>query len=205
VDPSRIFSFVESAEQAASPQSYARFLNRQAVVRRRTGVDINTLISQFQGDLVVDSDTHTTLGRAGLRDPATVSRLLAKLAAAKSGFSGGSALQSLGGGLYTFQPPGRRALFTVSGNQLVFGLAPAGAQMKASTLRSFAAAPGAPLPGASGALSFRISLAQLLSLTAGAQTATPLGRQILGLLGDFRGTVTAAPSALTGSATLAIK
>jgi hypothetical protein len=205
VDPSQIFNFIVSAEKATSPQGYAKFLKQQAVVRRRTGVDINTLIAQFQGDLVVDSDTHTTLGRAGLRDPDTVSNLLVKLSSAKGGLGTSSALRSLGGGLYTFQPPGRRLLFTVSGNQLVFGLAPAGAQMKASTLRSFAAAPGAALPGASGALSFRISLAQLLSLTASAQTATPLGRQILGLLGDFSGSVAAAPSALTGSATLAIK
>jgi hypothetical protein len=205
VNPSQIFSFIEGAEQATSPLSYAKFLKQQAVVRRRTGIDINTLIAQFQGDLVMDSDTHTTLGRAGLRDPASVTRVLAKLASAKGGLGTGPSLQSLGGGLYTFQPPGRRVLFTVSANQLVFGFAAAGRQMQASTLRSFAAAPSAPLPGASGALSFRISLSQLLSLTAGAQTATPLARQILGLLGDFSGSVAAAPSALTGKATLAIK
>jgi hypothetical protein len=203
-NPSQIFSFAEAAERAASPQSYAKFLRQQATLRRKTGIDVNTLINQFQGDLVVDSDTHETLVRAGVGDPATVSQLLAKLAAAKGGLGNGSSLKPLGGGLYSFTTSGRSGLLTVTKNQLVFGIAPQGQQMKAATLKAFAAAPGAPITGASGAVSFRVAVDQLLALTI-KQAPNPVVREVLGLLGDFSGSMTAAPGAITGTAVLALK
>jgi hypothetical protein len=204
-NPSQIVGFIEGAMQAADPQAYAKFLKQQAKVRRRTGVDVNTLVSQFQGNLVVDSDTRTTLVRAGVGDPGTVTKLLSKLGSAHGGLGGKTSLKPRGGGLYAFAPSGRDGLLAVIGNQLVFGVAPRGGHMSAAALRSFAAAPGAPLPGASGALSFRVSLAQLLALTARSQTTSALGHQILSLLGDFSGSMAITPAALTGNATLAIK
>jgi hypothetical protein len=76
--------------------------------------------------------------------------------------------------------------------------------MHPATLRSFASAPAAPLPGASGALSFRVAIPQLLAIT-GTGASSPTTRQIISLLGDLSGSMTATTSALTGSATLAIR
>lgn len=204
-NPSQIFNFIEGAERATDPAAYAKFLKQQAVVRRRTGIDVNTLVSQFQGDLVVDSDTHVTLVRAAFGDPGTVTSVLSKMASARGGLGGSATLKSVGGGLYSFAPSGHTGLLTVIGDQLVFGVAPRGSQMKVSTLHAFASAPGRSLPGANGAVSFRVGLAQLLTLTASSQTSSPLARQILNLLGDFSGSASVTLQALTGSATLAIK
>lgn len=205
-DPSQVITFILGAEQASSPQSYAHFLKQKATFKRKTGIDVSTLAGQFQGDLVVDSDTHTTLIRAAVADPALVSRVFSKLAAARGGV-GTTKLHPIGGGFYRLTESGRDGLLALLGNQLVFGLAPKGGQLRAATLRAFAAAPGAPLPGASGAFSFRLSLPQLLAITGASASAgsNPLAREILGLLGDLSGSATATPAALTGSANLALK
>jgi hypothetical protein len=206
-NPAQIASFAEGAAQAASPQSYAKFLKQVATVRRKTGVDFANLISQFRGDLIIDSDTHTTLVRAGVADPTVVNKLLSKLGAARSGFGAHSKIRALGGGFYSVAQGQRNTLLGVLGNQLVFGEPPKGGHISTTTLRSFASAPGAALPGASGALSFRISLRQLIALTAAhsASASSPIARQLLSLLGDFSGSMAVTPAALTGSATLALK
>ena len=54
-------------------------------------------------------------------------------------------------------------------------------------------------------MTFRIVLNQLLALTSPQATQSPIARQILGLLGDFTGSVSATTSALTGHATLAFR
>ncbi len=172
-DPSQIITFILGADQAASPQSYANYLKQEATFKRKTGVDVATLASQFQGDLVVDSDTHTTLLRAGVADPAVVAKLLNKAGRRPTADSGSTKVHPLGGGFYHLTESGRDGLLALIGNQLVFGLAPKGGQLRPATLRAFAAAPGTPLPGASGAFSFRLSLPQLLALTgAGRRTPT---------------------------------
>ncbi len=115
-------------------------------------------------------------------------------------------MHPLGGGFYHLTESGRDGLVALVGNQFVFGLAPKGGQLRPATLRAFASAPGTPLPGASGAFSFRLSLPQLLAITgAAAANPNPLAREILGLLGDFSGSMTASTAALTGTATLALK
>ena len=98
-------------------------------------------------------------------------------------------------------------MLAVLGGQLVFGEPPKGGSISAATLRSFASAPGSALPGASGALSFRLSLGQLIALTAAhsAGASSPIARELLGLLGDFSGSMAVTPRRLTGSATLALK
>jgi hypothetical protein len=201
-DPSQIVSFVESAEQATSPQSYARFLKQEAKFRAKTGIDVNTLARQFQGDLVADSDSRTTLLRAAVSHPPLVSRFLAKVAKGAGG--GPTKIKAVGGGFYQLSQGGRAALASVIGNQLVVGIPPHGGRIRPATLRSFASAPGAPLPGGSGALSFRISIPQLLAITQ-TNTSNAMARQIIALLGDLSGSMTATTGALTGSATLAIK
>lgn len=203
-DPSQIITFILGADRAASPQSYARYLKQAATFKRKTGIDVAALASQFQGDLVVDSDTHNTLLRASVTDPALVAKVLNKSAAANAGV-GATKVHPLGGGFYHLTESGRDGLLALVGNQLVFGLAPKGGQLRPATLRAFAAAPGAPLPGASGAFSFRLSLPQLLPLTGAAANPNPLAREILGLLGDFSGSMSASTAALTGTATMALK
>jgi hypothetical protein len=153
---------------------------------------------------VVDSDTRTTLVRAGVNDPALVGNVLKKLASTNGG-AGPTKPHPIGGGFYRLTASGRDALAALVGNQLVFGLSPKGGQVRPATLRAFAAAPGAPLPGASGAYSFRLSLPQLLALTGAAANPNPLAREILSLLGNFSGSMTASTAALTGTATMALK
>jgi hypothetical protein len=204
-DPSQVITFILGAVQAASPHSYAHYLKQADTFKRKTGVDVPSLASQFQGDLVVDSDTHTTLLRAGVTDPAQVAKVLNKAAAANGG-GGPDKVRALGGGFYHLTESGREGLVALIGNQFVFGLAPKGGQLQPATLRAFASAPGAPIPGASGAFSFRLSLPQLLAITgAAAANPNPLAHEILGLLDDFSGSMTASAAALTGTATLALK
>jgi hypothetical protein len=203
-DPAQIADFVESAEQAASPQSYTKFLKQQATVRRKTGVDINGLISQFRGDLIIDSDTHTTLARAGIANPATVEAMLTKLGATNNGLGSNTRLRPLGAGVFATSHGARQTLIAVIRDQLVIGEPPTGGHLSAASLRSFASAPSAPVPGASGAFSFRISLSQLITLMA-KPTMSPIARQLLGLLGDFSGSMAATPAAVTGSATIGLK
>ena len=68
-DPAHIVAFVEAAEQASSPAGYAKFLKRQATIRAKTGVDLNSLLKLATGSLIISSDTHATMGRVGLRIP----------------------------------------------------------------------------------------------------------------------------------------
>jgi hypothetical protein len=76
--------------------------------------------------------------------------------------------------------------------------------MSASTLRSFASAPAAPAAGANGAVSFRVSLSELIALET-KNTQSPIVRQILGVLGDLTGSMSATTGALSGAATLSFK
>jgi hypothetical protein len=203
-DPAQIGVFAEAAEQVASPSAYAKFLRSEATIRRKAGVDINNLLSQLSGDLVVDSDTHSTFVRAGLTDPATFSAAISKLAAASAGFGSHSGVRRLGGGFYSYAQSGRTGLFGVIGDQVVLGIPPAGGSLKPSNLRSFAAAPSAPAAAADGAVSFRVALPELLALAIkGPVPATE--QQLFGLLGDVTGSLAATPAAVTGSATLALK
>jgi hypothetical protein len=203
-DPAQIVTFALGAVKAASPKDYAKFLKDVAVVRRKTGVDVNKLFGELSGDLVVDSDTHTTLVRAGLSDPATVTALLRKLASVPGGLGYGKTLRSVGGGVYSVVDSHRTEVLGVVGDQLVFGVPPKGAGMSASTLRSFASAPAAPAAGANGAVSFRVSLSELIALET-KNTQSPIAHEVLGLLGDLTGSMSATTGALSGTATLGFK
>jgi hypothetical protein len=203
-DPAQIVAFALGAVKAVSPKDYAKFLRDVAAVRRKTGVDVNKLFGELSGDLVVDSDTHTTLVRAGLSDPAAVTALLRKLASVPGGLGHGKTLRSAGGGVYSVVDSHRTEVLGVVGDQLIFGVPPKGGGMSASTLRSFASAPAAPAAGANGAVSFRVSLSELIALET-KNTQSPIARQILGLLGDLTGSMSATTGALSGTATLGFK
>jgi hypothetical protein len=203
-DPAQIVAFALGAVKAASPKDYAKFLKDVAVVRRKTGVDVNKLLGELSGDLVVDSDTHTTLVRAGLSDPAAVTALLRKLASVRGGLGQGKTLRAVSGGVYSVADSHRTEVLGVVGDQLIFGVPPKGGGMSATTLRSFASAPAAPAAGANGAVSFRVSLSELIALET-KNTQSPIARQILGLLGDLTGSMSATTGALSGTATLGFK
>ncbi len=198
-DPAQVFTFAEGAEQATSPSGYASFLRRQAAVRAKTGVDLPALAKLLTGTLIVASDTHTTIGRVTVSDPATAASDLNKLATQpRSVFSKATSVSKLGGGFYAVKERKQTITVGVLGNQLVAGRAPV------SALRAFASAAPTTAPTAQGGLAFRVSLAQLLApRIKGA--SSKLIQSIIGTLGDFSGWTSATTSALTGSATLAFK
>ncbi len=200
-DPSQIVSFALSAEQATSPASYAQFQARNARLKRTEGIDFRSLTSLLTGSLIVESDTHTTIGRATVSNPAAAANVLAKLASAPHGlFRKGTTVSKLGGGFYLIKEPKLTLTVGVSGNQLVLGKATV-AQDKA-----FAAAPTTPASFAHGSVAFQIALADLLRGKAGSATgeASQIAQLLLSHLGNITGWAAASPSALTGSATLAI-
>ena len=69
-NPSGIVKFVEDAEQLTSRAKYADFLKRQAAVKAKTGVDLNSLLSLVTGDAAVSSDGHVTMIRGQVATPA---------------------------------------------------------------------------------------------------------------------------------------
>jgi hypothetical protein len=197
-DPAHIVAFVESAEQASSPASYAKFLRRQARIRAKTGVDLNSVLKLATGSLMISSDTRATMGRVGLSNPAAAASALSKLMTQPhSVFDKSTSVHRLGGGFYAINESHQTITVGVVGSQLLVGKA------TPAQLRSFAAAPAAQAAGAQGSVAFQIALIQLLKITL--KNALPKEAQgALGALGDITGWAAATPSALTGSATLAV-
>jgi hypothetical protein len=198
-DPTHILQFAEQVEQAVSPASYAKFLARQAASRRKTGVDLNTFANLLTGNLIIASDTHTTLGRVQVTNPSQASADLAKLARnPRAVFKKAVSSTPLPGGFYAIHEPGTTLTAGVVGNQLVVGKA------SVAQLRGFAAAPTTPAPGAQGSVAFRVALVELLRLAL--KNSTPQAVQsILNSLGDITGWLSSNPSGVTGSATLAVQ
>ena len=105
-NPAQIFTFAENAERVTNPAQYQRFIKRQAAVRSKTGVDLTSLIKLATGDLIVDSDTHTTIGRVQVSDPATAKTTIAKLAAHPTAISRTPpTIKRLPGGFYAIKSP----------------------------------------------------------------------------------------------------
>jgi hypothetical protein len=201
-DPDQIVSFALAAEQATSPASYAQFLARDAKLKRSEGIDLQSLTSLLTGSLIVESDTHTTIGRVTVSNPSAAANVLAKLASAPHGlFKNATKISKLGGGFYVIKEPKTTLTVGVAGNQLVLGKATV-AQDKA-----FAAAPTTPASFAHGSVAFQLSLVDLLRSklnSAGGGEASQIIQLLLSHLGNLTGWAAASPSALTGSATLAI-
>lgn len=223
-DPSQVVSFIENAVRETNPASYAAFQRRMAQLKRRSGFDLQALSGMLTGQLNVESDTRTSVGRAQVSDPARARTMLAKLSkaeasgavrtrkaaapcrAAPSAASDAAPapLHPLGGGLYSLPlsssgscaSPGSFTLGVI-GDQLVMGRA------SPAQLRAFARAPVTPGPGA-GAVVFRVALSQLLRSRLGA-TASPAAQQLTGLLGDLTGSASATTAGLTGSAVVALR
>jgi hypothetical protein len=200
-DPAQLIAFIESALRAASPRQYAKFKAGDAKLRRRAGFSINDVLSQLSGDLIVSTDSKTTLLRAAVSDPAKASRMLAKVPA----LGGKSQLRPVGGGLYSVPVSGARSgLMGIVGHNLVLAVPPKGGRISRTALRSFSSAPAATVPNTTGAVAFRIAIRQLLALE-GKTTSNPVAQELLNAIGDLTGSMSASPSGLTGVAKLALR
>jgi hypothetical protein len=199
-DPAQIYAFAENAVKATNPGEYRRFLKRQAAARSKTGVDITSLVKLATGDLIIDSDTHTTIGRVQVSDPAAARTTMAKLAAHPAALSQKPpAIKRLPTGFYAIKSPHSKAVTVgLVGNQLVAG------QATPAQLRSFAKAPPVPATGAQGAVAFKIALADVVRL-ASKRPLAGIGATVVKMLGDLTGWAAASPSQLTGNATLTVK
>jgi hypothetical protein len=200
LDPARIVKFVEQAEQLASPDKYAAFTARQAAVRAKTGVDLNSLLNLLTGQAQLSSDGHVTMIRGDVSDAGAANTTLAKLASQPKAFSAQPvSVRHAPGGFYVFKEATHSTTVGVVGNRLVLGL-----NATPTQLTTFARAPSQPAIGAQGSVAFRVSLPALLGLAL-KQAQNPTVQTILRSLGDVTGWLAAAPEALTGSATVAIK
>jgi hypothetical protein len=197
-DPAHIFQFAESAEQVASPASYAAFQKRQAAVRAKTGVDLNSLFSLLTGDLIIASDTHNTMGRVTVSDPTAAADVLNKLSSLRGVFKTNSLRRVARGWRYI---TGTSALpMLLVGNQLVVG------KGTVAQLKAFATAPTTPAAGAQGAIAFRVSLTELISLALHSSASTSqVARSVLSQLTDLTGSTSVSSSGVTGDSTLGVR
>jgi hypothetical protein len=197
-DPAQTISFIEQAQRMTNPKSYASFVSRQAKLKRRTGFDLNSFVASLTGNLSIESNTHTTIGRAQVSDPSAVSAELAKLAKApRDAFAKYSRVSSLGGGLYSVKEPKQTLTYGLIGDELTIGKAsPAG-------VRAYAKAPATAAAGAAGSLAFQIGLTELLKLVVKHQLPA-VEQQVLARLGSLTGSTSATTTGLTGTATVGV-
>lgn len=197
-DPARIAQFAESAEKVANPVSYRKFQARQAALRAKSGVDLNGLISLLTGDLIIASDTHTTMGRVTVSNPTATANVLDKLATTPGALRSDS-LKRVAGRWELVTKHSTLPVLLV-GNQLVVGKA------SVADLKAFASAPTTPAQNAQGSVAYRISLTRLLGPALRNATSTSqVARVILNQLADLTGSSSVSASGLTGAATLGVK
>jgi hypothetical protein len=198
-DPAQIATFAEGADQITSPAGWAKYQKRQAAAKAKTGFDLDDLLKQLTGNLIISSDTHTTMGRAAVANASQVSQIVTKLATQPGAFfAHPTKAKSLGGGFYSVKDGKTTLTIGVAGGELLVGKA------SVAQLRAFASQPATPAAGAQGSVAFRVALLPLLHLTL--KKAPPqIAQVILSALGDISGWTQASPSALTGNATLAVK
>jgi hypothetical protein len=201
-DPAQTIAFVEAVLKSVGPRAYSRFLRRQDAAKRKTGFDLNTFASLLAGNLMLASDGRITMVRAGVSDPPSAARQLAKLAqVAPDLLPTARAVTRRPGGFYEIKnAQGNFVDLGLVGSEFVAGVA------TPAQLRAFATAPATPVPNAHGSVDFRISLLGLMRLalpkTSGQFNLFP---SFLSGLGAITGSATATPDALTGSLGLALK
>jgi Protein of unknown function (DUF3352) len=199
-DLAQSIQFAESAAQAADPSQFATFTKRVGSLKRRAGFDLNTFVSMLSGTLEVSSNTKTTIARVGVSNPSAVDAMIQKLIRTPSlAFSKATRIRPLGGGLYDIhKSSGSDLTMGVVADQLLLGKA------TPAQMRAFARAPSTNVPGAVGAIAFRIGLLDLLHLTL-KRAPSPVAQQLLERLGDLTGSVSATARGLDGTAKLALK
>lgn len=199
-DPAQSFAFIEAAERATDPAGYARFVEAESAAKGRSGYDLNTFAALLTGDLVIESNTKTTMARAEVSDPASAARQLAALApVVRDVLPAASGISRLPGGFYAIrQGHGKAFDLGLVGHELAAGLA------TPAQLRAFAAAPATAVPGAQGSVAVRIGLLELLRVAL-RNAPSQLVQSVLSTLGDVTGSVSATPAGLTGHLSLAVK
>jgi hypothetical protein len=200
-NPGQIIAFALATAQTVSPASYSKFESQNAKLKKRTGDDLQSLTALFTGSLIVESDTHTTIGRVTVSNPTKAAAVLRAFASGPKGtFKAGTTITPLGGGFYSINEPKTTLTVGIVGHQLVLG--------KASVAedKAFGAAPASAASFAHGSVAFQIALADLLRSKLGSAggSASLILQTLLSHLGDVTGWTAASPSALTGSATLAL-
>lgn len=196
--PQHLVAFIQSAEQLASPATYARFLRRQASLRAKTGVDLNDLLSQLAGDVVIGSDAHSVLVRAEVIDAKTTARVLAGLAKdPQDAFQTGSVTRA--GNTYVFKRPDGDTVVQLIGKRILVGTKTTAAQLQA-----FAHAATVPAANAQGPLAFSVQLAELIGLAL-KRSHTSIPPSVTGMLGDITGWAANTPAGLNGIAELTLK
>jgi len=198
-DPAQSFDFILAALQAADPTTYSQFVKGDNAAKSKTGYDLQTFAALLTGNMVVQSDTTTTMGRADVSDPASAAKQLAFLPEFVRYAHAPHAVTRTSGGFYSIKESGTHTLnLGLVGNELVAGLA------TPAQLRAFAAAPSSPAPNAQGSLAFRISLLGLLHI-AFKHAPSQIIQSVLSSLGDITGSASATTGALTGSFSLGVK
>jgi hypothetical protein len=166
-------------------------------LRRGFGIDATAALAQLTGDLITTGQGAVSLIRAGIGNPALISRTLANLQKHIQSFSPNLRMRPAGGGFYLLTSPSITFAIGVVGNQLVAGNA------SPAQLRAFATSPTKP-SGGHGAISFSESLPQVLKLT-GALVHSAQAQLILSQLKSYSGWIANTPSALTGHVVVTIK
>ncbi|MDQ6774784.1 MAG: hypothetical protein M3071_00885 [Actinomycetota bacterium] len=199
-DPARTIAFIEAALRSVDPAAYARFIRREIASRRKTGYDLNAFVGMLTGNLIVESDTRTTMVRADVSNRASAARQLARFPElARYIFPTAKSVTRQPGGFYGVKEArGKSFELGLVGSEFVAGMA------TPAQLRAFATAPATPVPNAQGSVAFRISLLELLQLGLG-KPPNPLLAPILTGLSDITGSVSATPSALSGQLGLGVK
>ena len=196
-DPAQIASFVESAVGAVNPTGYAGFQAALGALRNGFGIDATGALAQLTGDLITAGEGQISLIRAGVSNPASVSRTLANVQKHIHSLSPSVGMRPAGGGFYEVTSPSLTFAVGLVGNQLVAGNA------SIAKLHAFAIKPTTP-SGGHGAIAFSESLPQVLKLTGGLVHSAQ-AQLILSQLNHFSGWLANTTSALTGNALVTIK
>ena len=197
-DPAQSFDFILAALQAVDPATYHEFVNGDNAAKRETGYDLQTFAALLTGNLIIQSDTRTTMGRADVSDAASAAKQLALLPRFVSATHAPHAVTRTSGGFYSIKESGGRSLnLGLVGSEVVAGLA------TPAQLRAFAHAPTTPAT-TQGSLAFRISLLDLLRIVI-KSAPNSIIQSVLSSLGDITGSATAGTGALTGSLSLGVK
>ena len=199
-NPAQALGFLLNTAEQLKASGYKRFQRAEARLRARHGFDLTSFIAQLTGSATLNSDGHTTMFRATLSDPAKAQREFTALIEQPGLLFSSPAdrVRSLGGGFLLESHGTSRTTFGISSGQLLVGAA------SVARLKEFATAPGTAATGAQGSIAFRVALGSLLQLAL-LHAPSGLAGAVLARLGDITGWAQASPTALTGTASLAIR
>jgi len=198
-DPAQSYAFIKAALQVADPAAYARYTKGDGGLKRKTGYDLDTFAGLLTGNLIVETDTRTTMGRADVSDPASAAKQLALVPKVLHDiFPSTKSVSRVPGGMYEVKDAsGKSFSLGLVGHEFVAGVA------TPAQLRAFAAAPTTPA-STQGSVAFRVSLLALLRIVSKGSSSA-IVQSVLSNLGDITGSAAATTSALTGGVSLGVK